>query len=269
MKLPYPRPDRPAGAPVDRRVSRRGLFGLGAVSAAGAAVAVGGVAEASGSSGGASQLTLGLTGGSAAGAAPARVIPFTGEHQAGIATPVQDRMHTAAFDLTTTDRAAVIELLKSWTAAAARMTQGRSIGGGAIPIVAASPPDDTGEAIGLPPSRLTLTFGFGPGVFEKDGADVLGLRAQRPPALIDLPHFAGDDLDPNRCGGDLVVQACADDPQVAVHAIRNLVRIGFGTVAVRWSQLGFGKTSSTTPEEQTPRNLFGFKDGTRNIAATD
>jgi len=54
-----------------------------------------------------------------------------------------------------------------------------------------------------------------------------------------------------------------------VHAIRNLARIGFGTVAVRWSQLGFGKTSSTTPQEQTPRNLFGFKDGTRNIDGAD
>lgn len=67
----------------------------------------------------------------------------------------------------------------------------------------------------------------------------------------------------------MCVQACSDDPQVAVHAIRNLARIGFGKVSVRWSQLGFGKTSSTTPEAQTPRNLLGFKDGTRNIAGTE
>ncbi len=72
-------------------------------------------------------------------------------------------------------------------------------------------------------------------------------------------------MDPARCGGDIVVQACANDPQVAVHAIRNLARVGFGTVAVRYSQLGFGRTSSTTREQATPRNLFGFKDGTANI----
>lgn len=54
-----------------------------------------------------------------------------------------------------------------------------------------------------------------------------------------------------------------------MHAIRNLARIGFGKVAIRWSQLGFGKTSSTTPGAQTPRNLMGFKDGTRNIAGTE
>jgi deferrochelatase/peroxidase EfeB len=251
-------------------VTRRDLFGLGglgAVSVAGAAVAVGGAPHADGATAATPPGAVPLTGSSSV--ADRGVVPFTGPHQAGIATPVQDRMHTAAFDLTTTDRVALVRLLKDWTAAAARMTAGRSVGRGAIPVVAAAPPDDTGEAIGLPASRLTLTLGLGPGVFEKDGADVFGLRAQRPPGLIELPHFAGDALEPARCGGDLVVQACADDPQVAVHAIRNLARIGFGTAAVRWSQLGFGKTSSTTPEEQTPRNLFGFKDGTRNIAATE
>jgi deferrochelatase/peroxidase EfeB len=197
------------------------------------------------------------------------VVPFLGRYQAGIATPVQDRMHTVAFDLNTTDRAALIRLFKAWTDAAARMTAGREVGEGAIPGVNEAPPDDTGEAIGLPPARLTLTVGLGPGVFESEGKDRFGLLAQKPAALIDLPRFAGDQLDPERTGGDLIVQACADDPQIAVHAIRNLVRIAFGTASVRWSQLGFGKTSSTTPSALTPRNLFGFKDGTENIASDD
>ena len=63
------------------------------------------------------------------------------------------------------------------------------------------------------------------------------------------------------------MQACADDPQVAVHAIRNLSRLAFGTAALRWSQLGFGRTSSTSTTQQTLRNLFGFKDGTANLKA--
>jgi deferrochelatase/peroxidase EfeB len=154
-------------------------------------------------------------------------------------------------------------MLKAWTAAAARMTAGRTVGEGAGGL-AVAPPDDTGEALGLPASRLTLTLGFGPSLFDR-----LGLTGRRPAALAELPRFAGDRLDTARSGGDLCVQACADDPQVAVHAIRNLARIGFGTAGVRWSQLGFGKTSSTTPESATPRNLMGFKDGTRNIAGTD
>jgi len=240
-------------------LSRRGLFGIGAATAGAAVAATGAVA-------------VGGFPVSEAGAATwsrPDVIPFPGRNQAGIATPVQDRMHTVAFDLTTSDRAAVIRLFKAWTDAAARMTAGNEVGEGAIPGVNEAPPDDTGEALGLPAARLTLTLGLGPGVFESDGKDRFGLRSQKPAALIELPRFAGDKLDPERTGGDLIVQACADDPQIAVHAIRNLVRIGFGTATVRWSQLGFGKTSSTTPSELTPRNLFGFKDGTENIASDD
>jgi len=54
-----------------------------------------------------------------------------------------------------------------------------------------------------------------------------------------------------------------------VHAIRNLARIGMGVVSVRWSQLGFGRTSSTSTSQATPRNLFGFKDGTANLKAEE
>ncbi|MDF3145531.1 iron uptake transporter deferrochelatase/peroxidase subunit, partial [Streptomyces sp. T21Q-yed] len=143
-----------------------------------------------------------------------------------------------------------------------------AVGEGAFGGLAEAPPDDTGEALGLKPSRLTLTIGFGPSLFEKYG-EQFGIADARPEALVELPKFAGDNLDKNRSGGDLCIQACADDPQVAVHAIRNLARIGFGKVVIKWSQLGFGKTSSTTPDEQTPRNLMGFKDGTRNIAGTE
>lgn len=128
-----------------------------------------------------------------------------------------------------------------------------------------APPDDTGEAIGLSPTGLTITFGFGPSLFD----DRFGLAGKRPSALEPLPHFPGDTLDPARSDGDLCVQACADDPQVAVHAIRNIARIGFGVTSVRWSQLGFGRTSATTTAQTTPRNLFGFKDGTANIRADE
>ncbi|MFJ9564800.1 iron uptake transporter deferrochelatase/peroxidase subunit [Streptomyces fuscichromogenes] len=234
--------------------SRRALIGWGGAGLAlGAAVAGGAVAMAE--AGDDAAPVAADTGGA---------VPFHGAHQAGIATPVQDRLHFAAFDVKTDDRAEFVQLLKDWTAAARRMTAGKAVGEGAYGGLAEAPPDDTGEALGLRPSRLTLTIGFGPSLFGK-----FGLDGQRPAALVDLPGFPGDNLDAARTGGDLCVQACADDPQVAVHAIRNLARIGFGKVAIRWSQLGFGKTSSTTPDAQTPRNLMGFKDGTRNIAGTE
>ncbi|MFI0366694.1 iron uptake transporter deferrochelatase/peroxidase subunit [Actinomadura sp. 1N219] len=238
-----------------KSVSRRALLGWGGTGLALGVTASGGVAAAA----------IGI----ADDAEPGQAVPFHGAHQAGIATPVQDRLHFAAFDVTTDDRNKLIAMLKEWTQAAAKMTAGHAVGGGAVGGPPEGPPDDTGEALGLKPSRLTLTVGFGPTLFTKDGKDRFGVAARRPPALVDLPVFPGDDLDPARGGGDICVQACADDPQVAVHAIRNLARIGFGKVSVRWSQLGFGKTSSTTPDAQTPRNLMGFKDGTRNISGTD
>ncbi|NBE55599.1 iron uptake transporter deferrochelatase/peroxidase subunit [Streptomyces boluensis] len=230
-----------------------------------ALLAAGGAGLALGAATGAGAVTAARTDDTAPVADTGAAVPFHGRHQAGIATAVQDRLHFAAFDVKTDDRAALIDLLKEWTEAAALLTAGRAVGEGAYGGIPEAPPDDTGEALGLKPSRLTLTFGVGPGLFDER----FGLADRRPEALVDLPKFPGDNLDAARSGGDLCVQACADDPQVAVHAIRNLARIGFGKVAVRWSQLGFGKTSSTTPDAQTPRNMMGFKDGTRNIAGND
>jgi deferrochelatase/peroxidase EfeB len=192
------------------------------------------------------------------------IVPFHGEHQAGIATPAQDRLHFAAFDLLSEDPADLRELMHEWTLAAAEMTAGEMVGD--VDEAPLAPPEDTGETVGLLPSRLTVTFGFGPSLFEKPG---LGLAAKRPAALRPIPPLPADELDPGESGGDLCVQACSDDPQVAFHAVRNLARIGRGTVAMRWSQLGFGRTSTTSRSQDTPRNLMGMKDGTANIRAED
>ncbi len=170
----------------------------------------------------------------------------------------------------TDDRDALVALLQQWTLAAEQMTAGQPAGDGAVGGDVRLPPDDTGEALDLNASGLTITFGFGPSLFrDAAGEDRFGIADRQPDALRELPHFPGDILDPARSGGDLCVQACADDPQVAVHAVRNLARIGFGTVAVRWSQLGFGRTSTTSTSQSTPRNLFGFKDGTANVKAEE
>ena len=193
-----------------------------------------------------------------------QTVAFHGRHQAGIATPAQDRLHFAAFDVEEGLRADDLRgLLREWSRAAERMTAGRPVGDANHEALA--PPQDTGEALGLTPAHLTVTFGLGPSLFDAR----FGLAGQRPPALRDLPALPGDELDRARSGGDLCIQACADDPQVAFHAVRNLARIGRGAVTVRWSQLGFGRTSSTSRAQATPRNLLGFKDGTANLKAED
>jgi deferrochelatase/peroxidase EfeB len=176
-------------------------------------------------------------------------------------TPQQHHLRFASFDLTATNAAEVRDLLSTWTAAAARYSTGdtaTSNTGGEF-----APPDDTGEAEGLRPSRLTLTFGFGPGLFDHR----YGLAAKRPAELIDLPRFQREQLDPAESGGDLCVQACADDPQVAFHAIRNLTRTAHGAASLRWVQEGF--LSPTTVGTGTPRNLMGFRDGTANLDSSE
>ena len=115
----------------------------------------------------------------------------------------------------------------------------------------------------MAPSSLTLTFGVGPSLFD----DRFALRPRRPAALADLPAFPGDRLDPIRSGGDLCVQACADDSLVAFHAVRNLARVGEDVVALRNIQFAAGRASSGSVASETPRNLLGFKDGTSNVRA--
>ena len=237
-------------------LSRRGMLGLLGAGAGGLVV------------GGGAGAAIGASVGSAnASSSSGTVHPFYGEHQAGITTPVQEHLHFAAYDLAEgTTRDDLVSLLEDWSYAASRMTQGLQVSAsGAVDGSPQAPPDDTGEALGLPASALTITFGFGPGLFDER----FGLAARKPAELAQLPRFVGDQLDPMGSYGDLCIQACADDPQVAVHAIRNLSRIAFGRAQIRWSQLGFGRTSKTTVDQSTPRNLFGFKDGTANILADD
>lgn len=189
------------------------------------------------------------------------IVPFYGSHQAGILTPPQRYLVFAAYDLAAGDRTALAALLATWTDASVRMTTGEELRGAGSPD---DPPPDTGEALGLGPSNLTLTVGFGPGLFD----DRFGLDGRRPAALEELPSFPGDALDPARSGGDVCVQACADAVQVAFHAVHNLTRLGLGAAVLRYYQVGFGFGSEGVPgpagERETPRNLLGFHDGTAN-----
>jgi deferrochelatase/peroxidase EfeB len=184
-------------------------------------------------------------------------VSFYGKHQAGITTPQQSRLLFAVFDVDASAGADELRsLLRAWSKACENLCAGkpaRRLGG-----TRTEAPADTGEAFGLGPARLTVTIGFGPGLFDSR----FGLAAKRPAPLVDLPAFPGDQLDPQRTGGDLCVQACADGSQVVEHAIRNLARIGAGVVALRWQQHGF---LARPHGGGTGRNMLGFKDGTNNL----
>lgn len=173
--------------------------------------------------------------------------PFYGVHQAGIATPPQARAAFVAMDLRPgTARDDIVGALRIWTGDAARLTQGR-------PALA-----DTEPELASRPARLTVTIGLGTRVFER-----CGLEARRPPWLAPLPPFPVDRLDPAYCGGDLLLQVCAEESTAVSHAVRVLCRSVRSLMSVRWVQHGF----RDGPPGATPRNLMGQVDGTANIAA--
>lgn len=194
-----------------------------------------------------------------------RSYPFYDQpHPAGVATEPQRNCVFMTFNVAPgASRQDLQTLLARWSAAAAVLQEGHEVGS-VQPTNPNSPPADTGETFGLSPASLTVTFGLGPTLF--DGR--FGLEGKRPAVFQALPSLNGDDLDPLLTGGDLSVQACADDPQVCYHATRNLARIGRRVVTPHWMVLGFGRASAG-PGQSTPRNLLGFKDGTRNISTPE
>jgi deferrochelatase/peroxidase EfeB len=203
-----------------------------------------------------------------AGEARSQALPFYGAHQAGIGTPQPEHLEFATFDVASDAVDDLRSLLQEWTAAAATLTNGDPY----QPITAEgfnAAPADPGEAIDVGPAQLTITIGFGPTLFNTPGKQRLGSASIQPKALVPLPSFNGESLEQDRSGGDLCVQACAADPQVAFHAIHVFTRIASGVATLRWSQQGFGRTSSTSRDQPTPRNLMGFKDGTNNIRAEE
>ena len=182
-------------------------------------------------------------------------ISFYGKHQAGITTPMQKNIYFVVLDLRTTDKNELIQLFKDWTDYSQKLVNGDLVkkdGSNAL-----LPPSDTGETVGLNPYRLTLTFGVSASFLTK-----LGLEKKRPKLFRDLPAFPKEQLREQYTGGDIVIQACADDEQVAFHAVRNLIRKGRNKVTMKWSQSGFAAIGDRM---ETPRNLFGFKDGTANV----
>ncbi len=213
---------------------------LGALAGAGVS-GVAGAAAGAALRGGQSQAASGQDGTGA-------IAPFGGPHQAGIATRRPASLVLAACDVTTADRPELAGLLRAWTVAIAELAAGDPAG-----------PDDSGETRGLPPSALTITVGFGPGLF----GERFGLARQLPLSLRPLPEFPGDRIDQGLTGGDLVIQACAEGEVVAAHAVRQLARIGAGAVRPRWLTAGFAPVPES-PGGATPRNQLGFKDGTAN-----
>ncbi len=117
--------------------------------------------------------------------------PFYGEHQAGISTSAQKFGIVTAFDVTAKNADDLKTLLQTWTNSAAALTQGLPLAPPGGP--KSAPAVDTGETLGYQPARLTITVGAGPSLFD----DRYGLAGKKPAALLPLPVFKGDQLNPD------------------------------------------------------------------------
>lgn len=229
-----------------RGVGRRRLLFGGAAAGLGAVAAAGGhlVGSRGAGQGGADLERAGLD---EAGSNGHRTVPFYGVHQAGIATPPGAYAAFVALDLRGgIGRDRIRAWLRMLSDDAAALTQGE-------PALA-----DTEPELARNPARLTVTFGFGPGLVAAVAPD------KAPAWLGPLPAFSVDKLEDRWSGGDLVLQLCADDPMTLAHAQRMLLKDSRAFAVVRWVQPGFRRAYGTEPAGTTMRNHFGQVDGTAN-----
>ena len=185
-------------------------------------------------------------------------VSFRGVHQSGITTPAPDYLSLIAFDLDVESATDIRDLLNAWSAVVADLVAGRPVGPEQSPSLS---PRDTGEALELGASSLTVTIGYGPSLFERPDTSHL----PRPRHLAPLPTFVGDNLDNRLGGGDVVFQICSQDAQVNFHAVHSLERLAQGLAHLRYWHRGFGRTSAVGGKQESTRNLLGFKDGTNNL----
>jgi deferrochelatase/peroxidase EfeB len=217
---------------MSRPISRKHLLRLAGAAGGGLALGAAGYTR--------------LDGGSAA-SAESQIEPFHGAHQGGVVTPQPKYLQFASYDVTANGKAGLRDLMRSLTATAAALTAGRS-------------GDEEFD-----PARLTITFGFGASAFDSR----FGLAAHRPPALVDMPGFKGDKLEPDLTGGDIGVQCCATSHEVVDRALHALTAAAHGAATLRWSQYGFVRDALPGESGGTPRNILGFKDGTNNLKVDD
>jgi deferrochelatase/peroxidase EfeB len=243
-------------------VTRRGLL----YGAAAAGLVVGGAGGVGGAFAAGMRMPAASGAGNGNGPDGDDVVDLSAQHafygdaeQSGIRTPPQRYSVFMTFDMASPLPRDLQVLLARWSGAIAQLMKGKTIGQ-VEPNRVDGIGVDTGEALDLGPAGLTVTVGLGPGLFT----DAYGLATKRPTLMRELKALPSDAMQPGLTGGDLSLQACADDPQVAYHAIRDLARMAKGTAATRWTVMGFGRASAGKGQS-TPRNLMGYKDGTRNI----
>ena len=190
--------------------------------------------------------------------------PFYGRHQAGIVTPRPAAGLVASFEVIAADPAELQRLFRTLTERGAFLTQG-----GAPPeLDPRFPPSDSG-ILGpvVTPDNLTMTVSVGASLFDER----YGLADRRPVRLSRMAAFPNDALEAARCHGDLSIQFCANTPDTAIHALRDVVKNLPDLLVLRWTQAGSVPVLPVVPGQppESARNFLGFRDGSANPDSAD
>ena len=190
--------------------------------------------------------------------------PFYGRHQAGIVTPRPAAGLVASFEVIAADPAELQRLFRTLTERGAFLTQG-----GAPPeLDPRFPPSDSG-ILGpvVTPDNLTMTVSVGASLFDER----YGLADRRPIRLSRMTAFPNDALEAARCHGDLSIQFCANTPDTAIHALRDVVKNLPDLLVLRWTQAGSVPVLPVVPGQppESARNFLGFRDGSANPDSAD
>ncbi len=192
-----------------------------------------------------------------------QLVPFLGLHQAGILTPTPASALMVAFDTTANNKNELIQTFKVLTERIKFL-----MAGGTPPIIDPKfPPHDSGIlGTKVYPDNLTITAAVGNSIFS----DRYGLSQLRPKHLSEMPSFPNDELNPELCHGDLMLQFCANHAETNLHALRDIIKNLASSLVVRWKIEGFQQPNTLKGKNRTStRNMLGFKDGTANLDTTD
>ncbi|MBD2810915.1 deferrochelatase/peroxidase EfeB [Xenorhabdus sp. Vera] len=192
----------------------------------------------------------------------AHAIPYQGKHQAGVITPEQKEAIFLSLNLTVSTLDEVETVFKRLTDRIARLTQNRQAGKTTNDRM---PPAESG-ILGtyLYADELTITVSLGYSLFDSR----FGLTSLKPKKFVAMTAFPNDQLEAAWCGGDILLQFCANSRETVIYALRDMLRHLSGVVAPQWKIDGF-LPARDIECRTTPINLFGFKDGTGNADAKD
>ncbi|MGP1932235.1 MAG: Dyp-type peroxidase [Arsenophonus sp. ET-YP4-MAG3] len=191
-----------------------------------------------------------------------KIITFNGIHQSGILTPEQKNSSFIALNVTVTTLDELQNLFKILTQRIVYLTQTKKI---LLNHNDKMPPINSG-ILGsyLKSDSLTITVSLGNSLFDSR----FGLEKIKPKFLIKMNSFPNDRLEPEWCGGDILLQICANSQETLIYALRDILRHTSAYLFPLWKIEGFLPLRDID-QYSTPINLFGFKDGTGNAPSDD